>query len=197
MYSNVVMSKRGPGEGVTPGVRNPQARIHAIVTAAAEVIMWHGPRALTHRTVASRAGVSVGSTTRYFETLEDLRVAALEQLSEELEQELAEIDEVLQGTDADFDAAIALFHDYLNDPAQLRATVTLLHAATIDEDLKRLALKWSEGLERVLSAHVKPHVAHTIAAYLDGVAIHTLIRGYSPPIGELQEMMYRILGRET
>ena len=52
--------------------RDPEARRREIVTAAAELIVEIGVDALTHRKVAARAGVPLGSTTQYFATLDDL-----------------------------------------------------------------------------------------------------------------------------
>lgn len=47
-----------------------------IVDAAAHDIIEHGSQAVTHRSVATRAGASAGSVTYHFETLEDLKEEA-------------------------------------------------------------------------------------------------------------------------
>lgn len=58
-----------------------EARRDALVEAAARLVAGHGPDALTHRAVATGAGVSAAATTYYFETIEDLLVAAVDHLS--------------------------------------------------------------------------------------------------------------------
>ncbi|MBI9113955.1 TetR/AcrR family transcriptional regulator [Sanguibacter suaedae] len=48
------------------------ARRDAITSAAADLVLELGPGALTHRTIATRAGVPLASTTYYFSSLDDL-----------------------------------------------------------------------------------------------------------------------------
>ena len=59
-----------------PGRRDPEGRRRAIIDAAAELIVDSGASSLTHRAVAARAGVSLGSTTQYFSSLDELRELA-------------------------------------------------------------------------------------------------------------------------
>ena len=77
--------------------RDPEQRIRDIGQAAAELIAEAGPAALTHRAVAARAGVAVGTTTRYFSTIDDLRRHALEHLAAAVESDLDEIRRDLAG----------------------------------------------------------------------------------------------------
>lgn len=51
-------------------------RRDAIVRAAADLILEHGPNGLTHRTVAARADVPLAATTYYFSGLDELVDAA-------------------------------------------------------------------------------------------------------------------------
>ena len=68
---------------------DPEGRRRQIVRAAAELIPEVGLAKLTHRLVAQRAGVSLGSTTRYFANLDELRKSGLTEMSELLEEDLA------------------------------------------------------------------------------------------------------------
>lgn len=178
-----------------PGIRDPQARKMAIVSAAAEVLTEGGQKALTHRAVARRAGVSLGSTTHYFDNLEDLRQAALGKLATDLESYLDSVENVVDASDRGFDAAIELMHEYLCDREQVRATVALFNAAVTDADLQWVALTWSQGLEKTLSKYVEAHVARALVVYLDGAAIHAAIRGHICSIDELRTTVYALQGR--
>jgi TetR/AcrR family transcriptional regulator, regulator of biofilm formation and stress response len=66
---------------VAAGERTRQARgerrCDAILEAALDVIAEHGVSAVTHRAVATQAGVPLASTTYYFESLDELLEAAL------------------------------------------------------------------------------------------------------------------------
>jgi DNA-binding transcriptional regulator YbjK len=55
-----------------------RARRTSIVQAAADLLTDGGPPAVTHRAVASRAGVPLGSTTYYFADRDELLAAAIE-----------------------------------------------------------------------------------------------------------------------
>lgn len=57
-----------------------EERRTAIVRAAAALLVEAGPAALTHRTVAERAGVPLAATTYYFSGLDDLLGAAGERV---------------------------------------------------------------------------------------------------------------------
>lgn len=52
-----------------------------LVRAATEILLAHGLEAVSHRAVAARAGVALGSTTYYFADLTDLRRAAVDALA--------------------------------------------------------------------------------------------------------------------
>jgi DNA-binding transcriptional regulator YbjK len=55
-----------------------RARRSSIVEAAADLLTDGGPPAVTHRAVAARAGVPLGSTTYYFADRDELLAAAIE-----------------------------------------------------------------------------------------------------------------------
>jgi DNA-binding transcriptional regulator YbjK len=66
---------RGMGKRTTDKGR---ARRSSIVEAAADLLTDGGPPAVTHRAVAARAGVPLGSTTYYFADRDELLAAAIE-----------------------------------------------------------------------------------------------------------------------
>ncbi|MFC7327623.1 TetR/AcrR family transcriptional regulator [Marinactinospora rubrisoli] len=59
-----------------------ERRREQLVAAAADILAEEGFAGVSHRTVAGRAGVPLGSTTYYFESLEDLTRQALERMGE-------------------------------------------------------------------------------------------------------------------
>jgi DNA-binding transcriptional regulator YbjK len=61
-----------------PTTDKGRARHSAIVQAAADLLTDAGPPAVTHRAVAARAGVPLGSTTYYFADRDELVAAAIE-----------------------------------------------------------------------------------------------------------------------
>mgnify|MGYP000944799821 FL=1 len=84
MYINAVAKR----------TRDPEGRRKKILQAAGELIKEIGISAVTHRKVAERARVPLGSTTQYFKSLTDMLAEALTGLEEEREEKLAELNEV-------------------------------------------------------------------------------------------------------
>jgi len=68
----------GPATMNQPLTDKGRARRSAIAAAAADLLLAGGPPAVTHRAVAQRAGVSLGSTTYYFADRDELLAAATE-----------------------------------------------------------------------------------------------------------------------
>ncbi|MYR08009.1 TetR family transcriptional regulator [Gordonia sp. SID5947] len=160
--------------------RDPEARRRDIIEAAATLITEIGSGGLTHRLVAKRAGVAVGSTTQYFATLDDLRQAALGHLADDIDEALAAIAQSLTDNGASPDAFAEALHDYLSTPRLLRADMALLSAAMVDPAIRPLARRWSDGLVELLTPFVGERSARAITAYIDGASVHALF--YEPPM---------------
>lgn len=60
-----------------PVQRRSRSRRESLLRAAVELLAEGGPRAVTHRAVAARAGVPQASTTYYFESIQQLTDEAL------------------------------------------------------------------------------------------------------------------------
>lgn len=169
--------------------RNPEGRRAAIVEAACQVIAEVGVGRVTHRLVASRAGVPLGSTTYYFKTLDDLVAAALSHgsdLNEDLLRSWVDAIETtsdLSGTLADLAAA------YVADRPQTVLEMELYLAATHRSELKPLARAWLDGLTEVLARHTGEKAAHAVAVMIDGAVLHALIHDRPIDTAELRQVL--------
>lgn len=157
-----------------PGRRDPEGRRRAIIAAAAEIITEPGT-ALTHRAVAARAGVSLGSTTQYFASLEDLRATALSALADEIDAGIAGVAQELLPIESEPERCAELVHELLLDARQVRADMALMTAAVADPGLRDLAVRWTERLADLLAQHVGRAQAEAIVLYLDGVWLHAAL----------------------
>lgn len=93
-----------------------ERRRQALVEAAAQLLAEGGFEAVRHRAVAERAGLPLASTTYYFDSLDDLVAAAVEQTGR---TELAAGQEQLAGlgdAERDRDSVIELVLDQLLGP---------------------------------------------------------------------------------
>ncbi|MFI0367336.1 TetR/AcrR family transcriptional regulator [Actinomadura sp. 1N219] len=168
-----------PEESATPGRprsrRDPEGRRRAIVEAAAELITEVGTGGLTHRLVAGRAGVPLGSTTQYFATLDDLREAALQHLADEIDEALAVVREVTRDVNTAPVALASAFHEYLQDVRLVQADNALAWAAMRDPQLRSLSLRWFDELVAILSAHIGVARATAVAVLADGATLHAAL----------------------
>lgn len=156
-----------------PGRRDPEGRRRAIIEAAAELIVDSGASSLTHRAVAARAGVSLGSTTQYFSSLDELRELALQSLSDLIDAGLAEVEAQLLPLDDAPERLAREMYGFLADERAVRADLELVHAGLGDDRrLRELALRWTDRLVEILSRHLDPPVAEAIGLYLDGATLH-------------------------
>lgn len=170
------------GGAVTPKPRerDPEGRQQAILEAAAEIALEQGTAALTHRAVAARAGVALGSTTRYFASIEDLRGATLQMLGEELDASLDVIEQELSSADDLPGRMGALLHEFLCDPRQVRASMALVTAAVSDSTLRSLALAWTDRLTGLLVQYTDAESAVAVEVYLNGAMMHAAL--YDTPL---------------
>lgn len=154
-----------------------EERRQRIIQAAHELIPAVGVQGLTHRLVAERAGVPLGSTTYYFATLSDLVDAALTAATEVTVECLRDWSERLEAS-TDVPATLAaLVGEWVRDGEQLATWNELYTAAGHRPELRALARVWSDGLADLLTAYATDSAAaRDAAAFVDGVVMHALIR---------------------
>ncbi|CAL9355352.1 HTH-type transcriptional regulator RcdA [Nocardiopsis dassonvillei] len=163
------------GTGPSRARRDPQGRRRAIVRAAADVIVSDGPDHLTHRRVASRARVPLGSTTYYFATLDELKVAALHHLTAQCDDWLDRARTALADHGGDPRGLCDLLAAYLADRDRVRTDFALTWAAVADPALRPLSLAWFDGMVEVLTRHTDPAAARAAAVFIDGTVVHALL----------------------
>jgi DNA-binding transcriptional regulator YbjK len=156
--------------------RGAAERRQRIIEAAHELIPAVGVKGLTHRLIAERAQVPLGSTTYYFATLADLVDAALESAAEATRAGLREWEDRLRDS-ADVPAALAeLVSEYVQDRDQMARWNELYAAAGHRPELRPFAQRWTDGLVDVLTPYAADrHAARNTTAYLDGVVMRALV----------------------
>lgn len=182
---------------LTPGKRDPEARRCAILEAAAEIIVTRGSQALTHRAVAQLAGVSLGSTTQYFASIDELRELALTHLAEEIEDALRVAETSITDA-ASIPAVLAReTHTFLLDQRAVRADSALMSSGMVNPDLRPLALLWNDRLISILSRYIDVDRATAIALYLDGALVHAGL--HAEPISEhaLRNTLHALMRMNT
>ena len=157
--------------------RDPEARRRAIEQAAAELLLEGGSQRLTHRKVAERAQVPLGSTTQYFSSIDDLRRAGYAVISRAIEQDYQEMIDRIHESKGDIRVIASCLVEYMNNEEEIRADVILYSAAVRDPELMQLA---SMGLERFvqsLKTYLSEEQANAVAIFIDGAFVEAGIFG--------------------
>jgi DNA-binding transcriptional regulator YbjK len=157
--------------------RNPEARRREIIAAAVELIVEGGPDSVTHRMVAARAGVPLGSTTQHFATLDDLKAAAFQHLYTEWNDAADYMRRAVNESDNLLVAVVDEAHSYLMNTRMVIADLTLTSAALRkQEPLLSIALGWFDQFVDILTPHIGESNANAIALILHGASWVTVLR---------------------
>jgi TetR/AcrR family transcriptional regulator, regulator of biofilm formation and stress response len=178
--------------------QDPEGRRRAIVHAAVEEIAEVGVGQVTHRRIAARAGVPLGSTTYYFPTLDDLVSAALREATEAARAHLAHwSDELLASEDlpATF---VELAGRYLGDRDQALLEYELCLAATRTPGLRPAARLWIDGLRGICARFTgDPDRGFALAALVDGALLQALVAGEPLDADGLRAGVEGLVSRRT
>lgn len=157
--------------------RDPEARRRAIEQAAAELLLEGGSQRLTHRRVAERAQVPLGSTTQYFSSIDELRRAGYAVISRAIEQDYQEMIDRIHESQGDIRVIASCLVQYMNNKEEVRADAILYSAAVRDPELLQLT---SSGLERFvqsLKTYLSEEQANAVAIFIDGAFVEAGIFG--------------------
>lgn len=174
--------------------RDPEARRREIVTAAAELIVEVGAEAVTHRKVAARAGVPLGATTQYFDTLDDLRAAAFRALADEVDARLDGVRQTIADRGDSPAVIAALVFESLDDHHALQADRAVVTAAVHDPRLRELARHLSDRLVELLEPTYGEDRARAAMIFIDGVMWSMQIRDAHLEQSFIETALARILG---
>ena len=159
------------------GKRDPEGRKRAIVNAAADLIVSEGTRKITHRRVAERAGVSLGSTTQYFTSIDDLIRCGLEELRRRIDEEYDEMFATVTDERGSVDAFVQAFNDYLTRTDEVNADVAFYAASMSDPAIRPLAREVFDKMVLRSEPYVGATRAQLLAVFLDGLAVDTCLNG--------------------
>lgn len=153
--------------------RDPQGRRRAIAQAAAELLLFEGPKSVTHRSVAKKAQVSLGSTTQYFSSINELKRAGYDVISRGVERGYDELIAQSEKAKNDSEALAVCIYDYVTNIEEVRADMVLSAAAIKDEELRALLERNNERYEASLKQYMSDNQAKMISVFTNGLMLET------------------------
>ncbi|OUO87558.1 hypothetical protein B5F40_13560 [Gordonibacter sp. An230] len=157
--------------------RNPAARKQKIVDAAADLISRMGSGRITHRKVAERAGVPLGSTTQYFKSIDELRHAGLAELARRIEREYDEVFLVVAQRSHGSDVLADAITEYLSNLERVNADAALYAGAIEDPEVRSIAKESFESFLERCEPYVDAVRAKILFAFMEGAVINSCFMG--------------------
>ncbi|MEU1481597.1 TetR family transcriptional regulator [Streptomyces sp. NPDC005760] len=162
------------GEGRRVRRHDPERRTR-ILDAALDVLDTDGAGGLTHRKVAARADVPLGSVTYHFSSLAELQAQAFAWY---VAQRTAEFEDLFTQVATDEDLIEVLVDLVQGGPSRRRSAVLgfELHLAALrNPALRALTQQWTTDSRAVLARFTGPETAGRLDALLEGLIMHALL----------------------
>lgn len=172
-----------------------ERRRQALIDAALRVVERDGVAGVSHRAVAREAAVPKTAATYYFDTIDDLLVAALTASCEAYGADLAAIAE-LPGEEA-LDRLAELMAHAADRRVRLVAEYELYLLAARRPALRPAARVWTDLLSGLVRRYTDdPVVARSVVGLVDGLMVDSLIRDEPASAPEFREVLDRVLRPE-
>jgi DNA-binding transcriptional regulator YbjK len=167
-----------------------------IADAALAIVLEEGVGAVSHRAVAERSGVPLGSTTYHYRSLDDLLITAIRRATAQYAEELARWSAAIPPGHAALVEAICDYVEAALGPERQRtkAAYDLYFAALHRPALMRPAREWAALSSGVLARHTSGAAARALTVVLDGVLIQALLEDAPMPREELAGIVRAVLG---
>ncbi|MFI7615799.1 TetR/AcrR family transcriptional regulator [Nonomuraea terrae] len=168
-----------------------------ILDAALDVMAEHGTTGTTHRTIAARADVPLGSVTYHFASLADLQAQAFARYVERQSATFEKLFEDVETHEQFVEVLVDLVH---GGPARHRSAVLgfELHLAALrDPDLRVLTQAWTWESRAVLARFTGPGTAARLDALLEGMIMHALLAAEPEPREATRAAIVQTLGPAT
>ncbi len=179
---------------MTASRRHDPHRRERIIEAAVEVISESGLASLTHRAVATRADVPLGSTTYHFTSLDELLDAAARTVARRNVARLRDWAHALPG-DADLSKDLADFIVLLaTEHRQTSVLAYELYGGALHRPALRAAsTTWDTMLAEVFESHVDTTTARALTAMFDGLLYQALVSPRKPRRADFEPVLRRLL----
>lgn len=155
--------------------RHDPERRTRILDAALDVLVADGAAGITHRKVAARADVPLGSVTYHFSSLAALQEQAFAWY---VDQRIAEFESLFTKVKTHADMVEVLVKLVEGGPSRRRSAVLgfELHLAALrDPALRALTQRWTIDSRAVLARFTGPEIAGQLDALLEGLIMHALL----------------------
>lgn len=166
---------------------------HALLTAALDVAAEHGVKGVTHRRVAAAAGLSLGLTSYYFSSLDDLILEAFKLFVASTSSRYEEHFGAADDEEGVVNAALAIV-TALKDSQRDRTLLYELYAQSVrDPAYREVLARWSHAARAVVERRYGPKVARHLEAAWEGLNVQMIYDRSERSDEEYRELFRLIL----
>lgn len=156
------------------GLGDPN-RPNRLINAALSIMLTEGIQNLSHRAVAAKADVPLGSTTYYFRDLDALLKAAIERLIDQTQQQFDEWSRQVSSAGALPEKLADLIFDRLtNERDQAALSYELYSLAMRRPIFRELSNRWMQVLFDAIQRHTDAQTASVLVTLIDGLMVQGL-----------------------
>lgn len=165
----------GASEARRPRRHDPDRR-GRIIEAALECIASDGVAGTSHRKVAARADVSLGSMTYHFTGMDELLLEAFTRFTDRISAVFEERLAVAVDQAAAIEAVVGLVHEDLQRSREEQVlTYELFTLAARRPRFRVITQNWMSASRRALEQHFDPETARRLDAHVEGAALHVAL----------------------
>jgi len=174
---------------------NDPNRREKILQATLDTIAEHGIHAVTHRKIASCAGVPLGSMTYSFEGKEPLLEEAFTWFTQQMSQQYREFFAGVTGPEMACESITTLIHSSeVTTPRNMELMYALYAYMNRSAALKTVMQDWMKMSQTTLEQWFDPTTARALDAFIEGMTLHFVTDRQPLSRNEIRAMVGRIAG---
>lgn len=153
-----------------------------IIDAAIDCIAELGVAGTSHRKVAERADVPLGSMTYHFANMDELLVEAFARFARSIADAFTAKMIAARTADEALAGIVKLIHEDLQRSSREHVlTYELYTLAARRSEFRPITEEWMQASRAALEQHFPPDVARMLDAYIEGAALHIALDRTPPP----------------
>jgi TetR/AcrR family transcriptional regulator, regulator of biofilm formation and stress response len=174
---------------------DPQRR-DRIIDAALSVIAEGGVAGTSHRRIAERAEVPLGSMTYHFENMDELLREAFTRFATRISARCNALIDAAADLDALVEVVVHIVHDDLTPgPDDLVLTLELYTLAARQPAFRQITHDWMRRTRQALERLVDARTAHELDALIEGMFVHVSLDPAPRSRAVTRDAVRRILSR--
>lgn len=166
-----------------------------ILQAALEAIAEYGVSAVTHRKIAQRAEVPLGSLTYYFTGIDALLEEALSGFAREMSQTYqAYLAQATSQREACEALTKVICGAQITTPENMELMYQLYAYASRRPALKTIMQEWMQRSQQILEVWFDPVTARALDAFIEGMTLHYVVDRKPLSEADIRGVVLRLAG---